>query len=112
MKRRRDNEASSSANISEVVKTVDDIDSNSPMLYEEDGDVAVTEEQLVSNAHDKLEAIKCKALQNELNQVQKEKDDLRKAYDELKSNVVLWRNISKMITKRSSIIQGYHHILC
>ena len=64
--RRRDNEASSSANISEVVETVDDIDSNSPMLYEEDGNVAVTEEQLVSNAHDKLEAMKCKALQKEL----------------------------------------------
>ena len=41
-RRRRDNEASSSASISEVVETVDDIDSNSPMLYEEDGNVAIT----------------------------------------------------------------------
>ena len=114
MKRRRiDNEASSSASISEVVETVDDIDSNSPMLYEEDGNIAVTEEQLVSSVHDKLEAMKCKALQKELDQVQKEKDDLRRVYDELKTNVCcVWRKISKMITKRSSIIKGYHHILC
>ena len=46
-RRRRDNEASSSASISEEVETVDDIDSNSPMVYEEDGNVAITEEQLV-----------------------------------------------------------------
>ena len=36
---------------------------------------------------DKLEAMKCKALQKELDQLHKERDDLRRVYDELKSKV-------------------------
>lgn len=91
------NEASSSANISAVVEAVDDGDDgddsdvDSSMLYEasyeEDDNTGVTEEQLVTNGYDKLEAMKCKALQKELDQICKEKDDLRRVYDELKSNV-------------------------
>ena len=105
-RRRRDNEASSSASISEEVETVDDIDSNSPMVYEEDGNVAITEEQLVSNAHDKLETMKYKALQKELDQVQKEKDDLRRAYDELKTNVCFMEENFKDDNKKVKYYTG------
>ena len=49
MNRRRDKEASSSANVSTVVEAVDESDSDNPILHEEDVNVAVTEEQFVSN---------------------------------------------------------------
>ena len=59
MNRRRDNEASSSASSSEVVEAVDEI------LHEDDNVQVeeVTEVQLVSNAVDQLEMMKCKTLQ-------------------------------------------------
>ena len=43
--------------------------------------------QLVSNGVDQLEMMKCKTLQKENDQLPKEKDSLRRIYDELKSSV-------------------------
>ena len=66
MNRRRDNEASSSANVLAVVEAVDDRDSDSPMLNEEDGKVAVTKELVQKhNYYDKLEAMKYKQVHKE-----------------------------------------------
>ena len=94
MKRRRrdneaSNEASSSPSSSEVDEAVHEIDSDSSILHEDD--VAqveeVTEVQLVSNEVVQLETMKCKTLQKENDQLHKEKDGLKRIYDELKSSV-------------------------
>ena len=50
--------------------------------------------------------MKCKALQKELGLVQKEKDDLRRAYDELKTNVCFMEENFKDDNKKVKYYTG------
>lgn len=92
-RKRRDNEASSSATSSEDVEleAIDESGGNSPIVHEENtnnvAEVQVAEVQLVSNAVDQLETMKYKTLQKENDQLQEEKNNLRIIYNELKSSV-------------------------
>lgn len=92
-RKRRDNEASSSAMSSEdmELEAIDESGSNSPIVHEENtnnvAEVQVAKVQLVSNTVDQLETMKYKTLQKENDQLQKENNNLRIIYNELKSSV-------------------------